>query len=424
MRLISVISFVFLCVSAQADIIFAGPPTGVSEYINFNANDADNGFEIAGGITSATCATGTGVCNSCADGWVLAQQSCNMQQISPSTEMTMTFSSTEKFGNPKLTTFPTTQEQQIQLAIIPTATTAANQQTTIRATWANICGAFDTNASATCAAMIENQTFKVGIDGNNDNKLDSTTDDDYVSFNVHIVNTSGTAFESPPYAASNTCANGGFCNFTLKKGDEKATVQNLQIVPSGLSTYKSVIFLCTEGNDASLIDRACTGKVAITGANALANDTIEGMQNGVEYVFRAATVDIAGNIGLFLEADRTVTPDAVEGLFGENSCFIATAAYGSPMEKHVKTLKAFRDQVLRKSTWGQIFVQTYYMVSPPLAKWIAEKSERRSVARMILTPIVWLTAFTMESPILFFTMLFSIIGGFAFWFWPRKETLV
>ena len=69
-------------------------------------------------------------------------------------------------------------------------------------------------------------------------------------------------------------------------------------------------------------------------------------------------------------------------------CFIATAAYGSLIEPHVKILRDFRDQVLLNSSLGKGLVQTYYTYSPPIADFIAEYDSLRMIVRISLLPIV------------------------------------
>jgi hypothetical protein len=69
-------------------------------------------------------------------------------------------------------------------------------------------------------------------------------------------------------------------------------------------------------------------------------------------------------------------------------CFIATAAYGSPLAAEVQTLRAFRDEVLERSAVGRWFVSVYYTLSPPLAALIARSGVARAVVRGLLRPVV------------------------------------
>ena len=52
-------------------------------------------------------------------------------------------------------------------------------------------------------------------------------------------------------------------------------------------------------------------------------------------------------------------------------CFIATAAYVSPTERHVKILRKFRDCLLLTNHIGEALVKLYYRYFPPLANFIA-----------------------------------------------------
>ncbi|MBU1194550.1 MAG: fibronectin type III domain-containing protein [Proteobacteria bacterium] len=73
---------------------------------------------------------------------------------------------------------------------------------------------------------------------------------------------------------------------------------------------------------------------------------------------------------------------------GGGGCFIATAAFGSPVEKHVQVLKDFRDVFLLKSRMGQAFVAAYYKYSPPIADMIARQDGLRAVVRFALMPLI------------------------------------
>jgi|GEM_PF-3590632 len=74
------------------------------------------------------------------------------------------------------------------------------------------------------------------------------------------------------------------------------------------------------------------------------------------------------------------------------NCFIATA-YGSEIAAELDTLRAFRDKVLLKSKPGNWVVSTYYAVSPPMAEYIAEHKEVRTIVReALLNPLVFMHA--------------------------------
>jgi len=78
-----------------------------------------------------------------------------------------------------------------------------------------------------------------------------------------------------------------------------------------------------------------------------------------------------------------------EGARGNNKpCFIATAVYGSPMDKDVKLLREFRDSFLLTNTAGKAFVDLYYKYSPPVAEFISRHDTMRAVVRYSLLPLV------------------------------------
>ena len=86
-------------------------------------------------------------------------------------------------------------------------------------------------------------------------------------------------------------------------------------------------------------------------------------------------------------AEPTPAP-AGGGGGGGGGCFIATAAFGSPMEKHVKVLREFRDRFLLTNPVGRCFVDMYYAYSPPVAEFMAKHEGMRAFLRVSLLPLV------------------------------------
>ena len=66
------------------------------------------------------------------------------------------------------------------------------------------------------------------------------------------------------------------------------------------------------------------------------------------------------------------------------SCFIATAAFGTPLAAELDALRAFRDATLFSTAIGRAFADTYYRASPPAADWIAIRPVARGAVRFLL----------------------------------------
>jgi len=81
---------------------------------------------------------------------------------------------------------------------------------------------------------------------------------------------------------------------------------------------------------------------------------------------------------------------------GGGGCFIATAAYGSYMESHVKVLRDFRDHFLLTNPVGKAFVDLYYTYSPPVADFIANNDTVRLMVRWSLMPVVGMSWITLQ----------------------------
>lgn len=73
---------------------------------------------------------------------------------------------------------------------------------------------------------------------------------------------------------------------------------------------------------------------------------------------------------------------------GMACCFIATAAYGSPLNEKVGILCSFRDEYLLKCRIGSNFANFYYDHSPFFAEIIEHSSLLRSLVRFLLYPII------------------------------------
>jgi hypothetical protein len=73
------------------------------------------------------------------------------------------------------------------------------------------------------------------------------------------------------------------------------------------------------------------------------------------------------------------------------ACFVATAAYGTPMAAEITALRRFRDRYLSATAPGRALVEAYQTFGPRAARVIARHESLRGVVRALLTPVIAIT---------------------------------
>jgi len=95
---------------------------------------------------------------------------------------------------------------------------------------------------------------------------------------------------------------------------------------------------------------------------------------------------------MVLTIDFDVGSDATLTIKVPEICFIATAAYGTPMAEEIQILRQFRDEYLLTNPLGQALVDLYYRVSPPIAEFITGHPSLKPIVRAGLLPVVAMSA--------------------------------
>jgi hypothetical protein len=108
-----------------------------------------------------------------------------------------------------------------------------------------------------------------------------------------------------------------------------------------------------------------------------------------QFIRWSGDVDTIANI---YAASTTITMDSPYSIRADFTggwfCFIATAAYGTPMAEEIQILREFRDEYLLTNPVGRALVDTYYRVSPPIAEFITEHPSLKPIVRAGLLPAV------------------------------------
>jgi hypothetical protein len=89
-----------------------------------------------------------------------------------------------------------------------------------------------------------------------------------------------------------------------------------------------------------------------------------------------------------VSSEPVVTNPSSSSGGGGGGCFIATAAFGSPLEPHVQILRDFRDEYLRGHSAGLSMVRLYEDLSPPVARLISNQEILKAAVRLSLLPLI------------------------------------
>jgi len=118
------------------------------------------------------------------------------------------------------------------------------------------------------------------------------------------------------------------------------------------------------------------------------------------YQFNGWSEDISGisnPITITMDSDISITAHFTEisnesedsgSFLDKMNCFIATAAYGSPLHPYIDILRDFRDKYLMPNKLGRKLVGMYYKYSPFVANLIAKYKALKVIVRNQLIPLI------------------------------------
>ncbi|RYZ69244.1 MAG: hypothetical protein EOP05_15130, partial [Proteobacteria bacterium] len=416
---------------------------------------------IAGALTVGDCAvnqSGVSTCSNCAvttdstpDNNLLA---CNERRIHPALQVRLLIKSDSvDSGVPMITYVPTTgSDTTSQPLYNPTNITVTKNTTAeVNVLWSEICSRMTTTggASASGCALTNGTgsdqatiTLRVGVDAFANGVRSGTLDDgEYV--NVQFILRNGIRI-------TNTTVGNSILDkddvavqyFEIGSGDKKAYIKDNLRALAGFPVGNNISFrwvraLYEKRDEATKNTTPVWSKISsgsphvdleITGDATTSIDLsprrIENLDNDAVYDFKLAMVDAARNVGYYTSAVddiyceggsasdggsgaecHTARPSEVVGVLEKSvNCFVATAAYGSPMAAEVTTFRRFRDHFLLPHKFGRQFIWFYYKNGPIAAKFIAESDTLRAVSRAAL----W-------APLKFakFSLTYGIAAAFA-----------
>ncbi len=137
-----------------------------------------------------------------------------------------------------------------------------------------------------------------------------------------------------------------------------------------------------------------------------------GLTEATTYYYRVRAYTSSEDSGYSSGASATTQSSSSGGGGGGGGgggCFIATAAYGSPMHPYVETLRQFRDRYLLTNSHGRAFVGFYYKHSPSIADVIRDSESLKTVTRVILIPVVMFVIYPYTSLTIFIALLTSLM---------------
>jgi hypothetical protein len=144
--------------------------------------------------------------------------------------------------------------------------------------------------------------------------------------------------------------------------------------------------------------------------------TVWGLEPETRYYLALTAYDTSWNESDFSWEVSAITgddpaPTPISDSGDDGGCFIATAAYGSYLNPHVKILRHFRDEFLTPNSLGRKSVHLYYQYGPRIAKHIEKYGFLQFLSRQALLPLIGMSSLVNKSNKItpFPTLLFPLL---------------
>jgi hypothetical protein len=264
---------------------------------------------------------------------------------------------------------------------------------------------------------------------------------------------------SNAYDVFGTPNSNGIGDFVPFPGDEKVYITKTNadgafpILPYNTKVTAVRVFKSKTSLDDANYTNADTTDLNLASDSSsvdFSRNIVSGLTNNQLYFFRLAMLDEANNVVQFFpnttatDASGTAhpectvaggasascpfsaTPTQVLGLLTKDfNCFIATAAYGSPLEPKLEIFRQFRSQILLRSTWGQAFTKAYYVYGPYAAQYIVDKPILRAFVRAGLWPVYAFSYVALKFGLAYTFAVFAVVlltlVGLPWWSFRRMN---
>jgi hypothetical protein len=137
------------------------------------------------------------------------------------------------------------------------------------------------------------------------------------------------------------------------------------------------------GSEENFIEGVPVSRVDPEVPGTMANVQLSELKPLTDYVIGVRALGRCGTQSTLVQKHFTTTDLEFKQLTG---CFVATAAYGSPMAPAVNSLRAVRDRARGSSSLAATVVDLYERSSPPVAAVLRGSDGVRAVIRSLLAP--------------------------------------